>query len=206
MRRCIRRKRTRRRIYDPCLEKRGRGRPRREGADEQILDAALSLLRERKYADFSVDEIAARTGVAKTTIYRRWPSKGALVAATIAPLATGDLDDPNTGNLRDDLTILLQRFSQILRGELGPVVSALIGESQKDPELLEIIRTTLRPRRQLFHDALDRAVKRGELSADIDRELYVDVLRGPIWTRLLLTGERIDDALAASIVKIITAR
>lgn len=181
------------------MEKRGRGRPRREGADEEILAAALVLLRERKYKDFSVDEIALRTGVAKTTIYRRWPSKGALVAATVEPLAA-DLEDPNTGSLTGDLSILLRRFCETVSGDLGPVVAALIGEAQTDPELQEIFRKALTPRRQLFHDALQRGVDRGELPAETDRELFVDMLRGPVWTRLLLTGGKIDDALADSIV------
>jgi AcrR family transcriptional regulator len=188
------------------MEKRGRGRPRREGADEEILAAALGLLRERSYRDFSVDEIAARTGVAKTTIYRRWPSKGALVAATVEPLATADLEDTNTGTLKGDLSLLLRRFAETVTGELGPVVAALIGESQTDGELQQILRKALTPRRKLFHDALDRAVGRGELPQDTNRELFVDMLRGPIWTRLLLTGGKIDDELADSIVSMMTRK
>ncbi len=61
-----------------------RGRPRRAGADEEILTVALELLREKGYRDLNVDEVAERAGVAKTTVYRRWPTKGALVAAAIA--------------------------------------------------------------------------------------------------------------------------
>jgi AcrR family transcriptional regulator len=71
-----------------------RGRPRRAGADEEILAVALELLREQGYRDLNVDEVAERAGVAKTTVYRRWPTKGALVAAAMAPLipnTTGDL-------------------------------------------------------------------------------------------------------------------
>ena len=188
------------------MEKRGRGRPRREGADEEILTAARDLLRERKYRDFSVDEIAARTGVAKTTIYRRWPSKGALVAATVEPLAAADLEETDTGSLKSDLTILLRRFCETLSGELGPVVAALIGEAQTDSELQQILRKVLTPRRKLFHDALDRAVKRGELAANTNHELFVDMLRGPVWTRLLLTGGKIDDQLADSIVGMLTRK
>ena len=188
------------------MEKRGRGRPRREGADEEILAAALALLRERKYRDFSVDEIALRTGVAKTTIYRRWPSKGALVAATVEPLASADLEAPDTGTLRGDLTVLLRRFSETVSGELGPVVAALIGESQTDTELQQILKKALTPRRKLFHDALDRGVQRGELAADTNRELFVDMLRGPIWTRLLLTGGKIDVEVADAVVAMMTRK
>lgn len=66
--------------------KRGRGRPRSETADRAILDAASDILRELGYRDFTVDAVAERTGIAKTTIYRRWPTKGDLVAAAVAPM------------------------------------------------------------------------------------------------------------------------
>ena len=69
-----------------------RGRPRRAGADEEILAVALELLREKGYRDLNVDEVAERAGVAKTTVYRRWPTKGALVAAAIAPPPDGEGD------------------------------------------------------------------------------------------------------------------
>jgi AcrR family transcriptional regulator len=65
--------------------KRGRGRPRRAGADEEILAVTLELLRATGYRDFNVDDVAARTGIAKTTIYRRWPTKEALVSAAVEP-------------------------------------------------------------------------------------------------------------------------
>jgi len=81
-----------------------RGRPRRAGADEEILAVALELLREKGYRDLNVDEVAERAGVAKTTVYRRWPTKGALVAAVIAPLI------PNTSN---DLKIVLREAAAL---------------------------------------------------------------------------------------------
>jgi len=73
-------------MTDETQPKRGRGRPRREGADEEILRVALDLLREQGYRAFNLDTIVQRTGIAKTTIYRRWPSKGALIAAALAPV------------------------------------------------------------------------------------------------------------------------
>lgn len=70
--------------------KRGRGRPRREGADDQILGVALEMLREHGYGALTVDAVAERAGVAKTTVYRRWPSKSALIAAAVPPTETLD--------------------------------------------------------------------------------------------------------------------
>lgn len=109
-----------------------RGRPRRESADLAILDAARALLRERGYRDFTVDVVAERTGIAKTTIYRRWPTKGALVAAVIAPA-------PESGNAAD-----------IVR-ETADVLS-LLGEP--DAETTDVLRAVLEPRRLLLCDAL----------------------------------------------------
>ncbi|HUP60903.1 MAG TPA: helix-turn-helix domain-containing protein [Thermoanaerobaculia bacterium] len=85
--------------------KRGRGRPRREGADEEILGVALAMLREKGYRDLTVDAVAEHAGVAKTTIYRRWPSKGELVAAALAPIAPPD-----------DAVELLNETAQLLAG------------------------------------------------------------------------------------------
>ena len=98
--------------------KRGRGRPRREGADDEILAVALAMLREEGYRAITVDGVAERAGVAKTTVYRRWPSKGALLAAAIAPLVTDE-------NVEEMLQLVT------------PV----------DGEALEVIRTILAPRR-----------------------------------------------------------
>lgn len=100
--------------------KRGRGRPRREGADEELLAAALDVLRERGYRDFTVDAVAERTGIAKTTIYRRWPAKGALAAAAIAPLVA--LPEADT------VAALVEAMRARLAGEWGATVGALAGD------------------------------------------------------------------------------
>lgn len=117
-------------------EKRGRGRPRRADADAEILAATTELLRERGYRDFSVDVIAERTGIAKTTIYRRWPSKGALVAAAIAP--------PPEAN---DARAILEETASVL---------TLL--AQPDGEAVDVLRAMLEPRRALLIDALEDAV------------------------------------------------
>jgi AcrR family transcriptional regulator len=103
--------------------KRGRGRPRRAGADEEILTVALELLREKGYRDLSVDEIADRTGIAKTTVYRRWPTKGALVAAAIT-LLVPQVEDDLESALRDT-TSLLELIAgvddvEVLRAVIAP--------------------------------------------------------------------------------------
>lgn len=117
--------------------KRSRGRPRREGADEEILAVTLELLREKGYRELTVDAVAERAGVAKTTVYRRWPSKGDLVAAAIAPLA-----------LPEDAASLLRETAQLLEGvdDVGVIraivqprrrkLAAVIGDAARADEEL----------------------------------------------------------------------
>jgi len=123
-------------------DKRGRGRPRREGADAEILAVARAMLAERGYRELSVDEIAERAGVAKTTVYRRWPSKGTLVAAAIAPAA------PATSSADE----LLHETQTMLEP---------LADAQDDAEILGVIRAILAPRRialtRLLHGDAARA-------------------------------------------------
>jgi len=109
-------------------DKRGRGRPRREGADEAILQAARELLEETGYAAFNVDVIAERTGIAKTTIYRRWPTKGALVAAAIDTTST------------TSAAAILRETEQLL--------SRLAGAD------LDVLRAVIQPRRERLLTAI----------------------------------------------------
>jgi AcrR family transcriptional regulator len=160
---------------DDSAPKRGRGRPRRAGADAEILGVALALLREKGYREFTVDAVAERTGVAKTTIYRRWPTKAAVVKAAIEPAVA---TDPPPA----ELTALLTRLRELLTGELAPVIAALAQESDVD---------FLLPR-QLFRDAL--------ANASGDRELLIDLAIGPFWTRLLVTHEELTETLPRQVV------
>src|SRR5688500_17273048 len=109
--------------------KRGRGRPRREGADDEILGVKLAMLRESGYGALTVDTVAELAGVAKTTLYRRWPSKSALVAAALAPLANEAQSNDVEGILHE-ATELLKLFEGA------------------DAEAIDVIATILRPRHE----------------------------------------------------------
>jgi len=182
--------------------RRGRGRPRREGADAQILTTTLAVLEEKGYADLTVDEVAERTKVAKTTIYRRWPSKGALVAAAVATRVTPFVP-PDTGSLEGDLIAVADRALLILGGELGRIFAGLIGESQLDPDLQEIMLTSTRQRRQIYEEVVARGFARGELAPDVDVELLVDMLVAPFWSRVLITRTPLRESLPREIVQMV---
>jgi len=182
--------------------RRGRGRPRREGADAQILETTLAVLEEKGYSDLTVDEVAERTKVAKTTIYRRWASKGALVAAAVATRVTPFIP-PDTGTLEGDLLAVATRAYAILSGDLGRIFAGLIGESQLDPDLREILLTSTRQRRQIYEAVVKRGHDRGELAKDIDVELLVDMLVGAMWNRMLITRAPLRESLPREIVQMI---
>lgn len=182
--------------------RRGRGRPRREGADAQILETTLAVLEEKGYSDLTVDEVAERTKVAKTTIYRRWASKGALVAAAVATRVTPFIP-PDTGTLEGDLLAVATRAYAILSGDLGRIFAGLIGESQLDPDLREILLTSTRQRRQIYEAVVKRGVDRGELGKDVDVELLVDMIVGVLWNRMLITRAALRESLPHEIVQVI---
>lgn len=182
--------------------RRGRGRPRREGADEQILEVTLAVLDEKGYADLTVDEVAERTKVAKTTIYRRWPSKGALVAAAMLTKIT-PFETPNTGTLEGDLMAVATRANTILSGDVGRIFAGLIGESQLDPDLQEIMLTSTRQRRVVYEGVVKRAIDRGELGSNADPELLIDLIVGALWNRLLITGAPLRESLPREIVEMV---
>ena len=154
--------------------KRGRGRPRRAGADAEILGVALSLVREKGYRELTVDAVAERSGVAKTTIYRRWPTKAALVTAAIEPLVGADG--------AHDLTSLLARLRTLLTGELSPIIAELAAEGDVDFVL---------PRERFLAAIEERD----------DRELLIDMATGAIWSRLLVTREPIPETYPQQIAR-----
>lgn len=135
--------------------KRGRGRPRRQGTDEEILNVARMMLAERGYRDLTVDAIADAAGVAKTTVYRRWPSKGALVAAAIAPEPL-----PPTATAAQ----LVEETAAIL---------APLADAADDAEFLGVIRAILTPRRTALVALLHDESRADELLGAVWMRLFV---------------------------------
>ncbi len=165
----------------------GPGRPRSEHAHRAILDATLELLSQAGYDRLTIARVAERAGVAKATVYRRWPSKLPLVVEAFTQLPL--LATPDTGNLLDDLTELLSSFVEILATTpLAYVLPILVGECTHDPELSALLAPHLAARRQPLIQVLERAVARSELPPDMNLEAAADLIMGPIVTRLFFTG------------------
>jgi AcrR family transcriptional regulator len=164
------------------------GRPRSPEAHAAILRAALELAVEGGLRGLSMEAIAARAGVGKATIYRRWKSKEALFAEAIGSIALAP-EVPDTGSVRDDF----DQVSGAALGRMAPeafrVLPRLLADAADDPELLEALRAALlRPRRAALAEILRRGAERGELRADIDVDLVTDMLIGPLITRVLTAG------------------
>jgi len=182
----------------------GRGRPRDRSLDARILDQLLALLASRGYAGLTLDELAARSGVAKTTILRRWPSKAAVAAAGVERLALQSVDVPDSGTLRGDLHALLHGAAETFVRGNGQFVPRLLREAGHHPEIADLLFTVIHTRRQAYRRALAHAIARGELAPSVDQELMIDLLIGPIWTRLLIThdpitAEYVDSVVAAAL-------
>jgi AcrR family transcriptional regulator len=188
----------------PDTAGRRRGRPPSPGVDERILDAALAMLADGGYVGFRLDALAARAGVAKTTILRRWPSKAAVTAAAVERLALQTVDLPESGTLRGDLHALLtSAVSAFTHGD-GRFVPRLMRESGHHPEIADLLQTVIHTRRLAYRRVLGRAIARHELDPDVDQDLIIDLLIGPIWTRLLITRDPITPALVEQIVDALT--
>jgi AcrR family transcriptional regulator len=183
------------------MEPSGRGRPRDRTLDDRILEQLLTLLGSHGYAGLRLDELAARSGVAKTTILRRWPSKAAVAAAGVERLALQSVDVPDSGILRVDLLALLHGAEETFVRGRGQFVARLIREAGHHPEIADLVYTVIHTRRQAYRRVLALAIARGELAPSVDQELLIDLLIGPIWTRLLITRDPITRAYVDSIVE-----
>jgi AcrR family transcriptional regulator len=167
--------------------KRPPGRPRSEQARLAILRGTLQLLGENGFPDLTMEAVAAHAGVAKATVYRWWPNKAALIADAFASSATRKLHFPDTGSLVTDMSRQMRQLIKVFRSRRGRIVSAILGAGQSDRALVAAFRERfLRPRRQEAYATLHRAILRGELSPDVNLDLLLDSLYGPIYMRFLI--------------------
>lgn len=174
---------------EPEQGQRKPGRPRSAQAHKAILDATLELLAQEGFQGLSIEDIAARAGVGKTTIYRRWSSKDELVIDAIHEIQV-DLTTVDTGNFRNDLVILFKAANQgIMTHPLLPqLVLRLISEFQANPEIFQVFLTQLLiPRIQRFMYMVEQAQARGEIRRDIDWTLAFELITGPIFIHLLIS-------------------
>jgi AcrR family transcriptional regulator len=179
---------------------------RSQRARQAVLDATADLVAEVGVERTTIDEIASRSGVAKTTIYRHFSSKQALVveavhACTHIPVVT------DSGSLRDDL---ISCFSGTTKasydGRLGDMMLSLMDAAQRDPELGRLVRAQTDQRRRFATEVIERAVSRGDLPADVDVDLLVTLVAGPLVYTKLVRRQRVTDELVAAVVDSVLSR
>ncbi len=177
------------------------GRPRDPGYDKAILDATLEILNTKGYAGLTIDGVAAKTGVGRPTIYRRWSSKPALVIAALTQSTHLSLV-PDTGSLRDDL-LAFQR-DQVRMMDLPAsrrITAGLVADLVADPELAETyLGDYVELRQASVRQALERGVERGELRPDADLSFIYDLLIGPLFMRSVVRGEALGTLMAEQTV------
>lgn len=182
--------------------RRGRGRRPTEQVRREILQAAGHLLLVEGMSGFTIERVAEVSGASKMTIYKLWPSKGALALDGYFTVVEPTLVFPDTGDIAADLATQLRSFVRLLRDTpAGRVIGALIGSAQSDPALLAAYREKYSgPRRALAVEALTRARERGQIRGDVDPEMLIDQLWGACYHRLLIPDQPLTDAFAVGLV------
>ena len=182
-------------------QRRGR-RPAGEVRSE-ILAAASTLLYEEGLRGVTFDRVAAKAGASKTTVYKWWPTPGALAAESYFARSQPALAFPDTGDIFDDIRTQLRAFVRLLTQEGGGrVIAELIGAAQTDRDLAAAVSASYTmPRRLLAIEYFARAREREQLREGVDLELLVDQLWGACYNRLLVPDAPLDETFADALVE-----
>jgi AcrR family transcriptional regulator len=180
------------------------GHPRSEHARLAILRSTLKLLGENGFSDLTIEAVAAHASVGKATVYRWWPNKAVLIADAFASSTTRKLHFPDTGFVRADMSQQMRQLIKVFRSPRGRIVSAILGGGQSDPDLIAAFRERfLWPRRREAYATLKRGILRGELHKDVDMDLLLDSLYGPIYMRFLIRHDKLTPEFVDSLCELV---
>src|SRR5258706_7792397 len=156
---------------------------------QAVLDAAFAELGEKGYGGLSIEAVALRSGVAKTTVYRRWPTRDELVADALDSRSDRDEPVPDTGSLRGDLKEFCEGVRAKLTSNHGKaMLKSLVAAVDQSPEIVETVQRFWRQRRDVGGYLVQRWIRRGVLPPETDADLLVEALLAPIYLRVLLPG------------------
>lgn len=189
-------------VDEPGARSRGRGRRPADEVRGDVLRAVGEVLLTEGIADLTFERAARLAGVSKTTLYKWWPSKGALALDGYFHAVQETLAFPDTGDIRTDLRDQLHAFVRLMTGTPGGrILAELIGESQTDKDLAVAYRALYSSeRRRLAGERLRRAQEQGQLRDDVDVQVVVDQLWGAVYHRLLVPDEPVTEAFADALV------
>jgi len=176
--------------------------PRVARSRQAVLSAAAELLAELGFGRVTIEAVATRSGVARTTIYRHWPDLHHLLAEALESVMDPCLES-DTGSLRGDLTIALTGLARTLTtSATAGVLTSMIDAAERDPEIAELQRSFSQGRRKATRVAIERAVARGEIAPDVDVHVEASLIAGPLFYRRMVSREPLSDAFVAKIVAI----
>jgi AcrR family transcriptional regulator len=168
--------------------------PRARRAEDPILGVTIDLIAEHGVSGVAVDTVAATAGVSKATIYRHWGSRARLIHAAISSQQQPFVE-PDTGSLRDDLSVLLQQMVWYLnRPETGRILPSFIDAAARDPELEALRQQTIREAREVYERVIRRGIERGELPEGVDVRLVTDLAMSVFIYRRVVDQSPIDPA------------
>jgi AcrR family transcriptional regulator len=167
---------------------------------DRVLATAFDLLSESGVGGFSIDEVARRSGVAKTTIYRHWPSREALVLDAASRISA-EVAVPDTGSLEGDVTAILANLGHLLgTARWSSVVPSIVDTAERDPEFAAVHGTIQRGHAAPLRGVIERAADRGLIPAGTDPSDMISALIGPLYYRRWFSREPIDDQFIKTIV------
>ena len=169
------------------------GRPRSESSRRAILDATRRLLTHVSVQKLSIEAIARKAGVGKTTIYRWWPNKSAVVMEAVFSQPAFHNIMPTPNNAVEGVAAQIEKLARQMNGKNGRIVAEIIGEAQPDPEALQIfVKTFLQDRYNSLSSYIEGGKQTGEFDSRIDTDSAIDVILGPLFFRLI-SGQELDD-------------
>jgi AcrR family transcriptional regulator len=161
---------------------------------DAIVAAFYDELAEGGHDKLTMDRVAARAGVGKAALYRRWRSKEQMLAELVAMVGGGEEKPvPDLGSLRDDLYALIAEMIDAGSDPLvRQVMTYVIAMARSSPELIQAMWRVPGPNREDWQTVLQRAIDRGELAPDTDMEIALDIITGPMWRRVIIAGDTLD--------------
>jgi AcrR family transcriptional regulator len=181
------------------------GRPRSEKARKAVIQSTLALLKRVGFHELTMESVAARAGVGKSTVYRWWPNKAELVIESFVSAVDEELRFAPTGPVLESIHQQMRRWAGIFRSPLGQIVATVIGAGQSDPEILAaFLSHWVEPRRTEACRLIRQAMKQGEIRADIDPGTALDLLYGPLYMRLLLRHAPLDENFVNAVFGVVS--
>ena len=169
---------------------------------ERVLTTTLDLLTEAGLDELTIDEISRRSGVAKTTIYRHWPNRSALVIDACSRMTDSDEAPPDTGSLEGDVRAILTNIAELLgTARWSSIVPSIVDVAEHDPAFADIHSGIQRRHAAPLRSALDRAALRGEIPSTADRDAITAALLGPLFYRRWFSRGKLDTKFVETIIR-----